>query len=187
MISRIKKIKEKLLFPLHIHISMLFIVMIVVICSVQIYITNKGINQLLLEATSTIFDRISTDTRSSIRSEYRPAFNAIAKLSRRDIVHAETVEQRNAYFTELAMLLDLHKHVSTYRISFPNGDWFGVGILGHSSFRTKLNTPENAYYFFIKNVSAIENKTTVFFYDDQSRFIQTSLLSRITTVWFNHS
>lgn len=176
MISRIKKIKNQLLLPLHIHISTLFMVMIVVICSVQIYITNKGINQLLLEATSTIFDRISTDTRASIRSEYRPAFNTIAKLSRRDIVHSETVEQRNTYFTELAMLLDLHKHVSTYRISFPNGDWFGVGMLDHSSFRTKLNTPENAYYFFINHVSAVENKTTVFFYDDQSRFIRSDEL-----------
>ena len=132
MISLIKKIKNKLVFPLHIHISTLFTVMIIVICSVQIYIMNKGINQLLLEATSTIFDRISTETRSSIRSEYRPAFNAVAKLSKRDIVYTETLEQRNAYFTELAMLLDLHKHVSTYRISFPNGDWFGVGILGNS-------------------------------------------------------
>lgn len=177
MISRIKKIKNKLLLPLHIHISTLFMVMIIVICSVQIYITNKGINQLLLEATSTIFDRISTDTRSSIRSEYRPAFNAIAKLSKRDIVHTETLEQRNAYFTELAMLLDLHKHVSTYRISFPNGDWFGVGILGNSLFRKKLNTPENTYYFFINHNSAIENKTTVFFYDDQARFIRSDELN----------
>lgn len=177
MISRIKKIKDKLLLPLHIHISTLFMVMIVVICSVQIYITNKGINQLLLEATSTIFDRISTDTRSSIRSEYRPAFNAIAKLSKRDIVHTETLEQRNAYFTELAMLLDLHKHVSTYRISFPNGDWFGVGILGNSLFRKKLNTPENTYYFFINHNSAIENKTTVFFYDNQARFIRSDELN----------
>jgi HD-GYP domain-containing protein (c-di-GMP phosphodiesterase class II) len=151
--------------------------MIVVICSVQIYITNKGTNQLLLEATSTIFDRISTDTRSSIRSEYRPAFNAIAKLSKRDIVHTETLEQRNAYFTELAMLLDLHKHVSTYRISFPNGDWFGVGILGNSLFRKKLNTPENTYYFFINHNSAIENKTTVFFYDNQARFIRSDELN----------
>ena len=141
------KIKNKLIFPLHIHISTLFTVMIVVICSVQIYITNKGTNQLLLEATSTIFDRISTDTRSSIRSEYRPAFNAIAKLSKRDIVHTETLEQRNAYFTELAMLLDLHKHVSTYRITFPNGDWIGVGILGNSLFRKRLNAPESTYYF----------------------------------------
>ena len=177
MISRIKKIKDKLLLPLHIHISTLFMVMIVVICSVQIYITNKGTNQLLLEATSTIFDRISTDTRSSIRSEYRPAFNAIAKLSKRDIVHTETLEQRNAYFTELAMLLDLHKHVSTYRISFPNGDWFGVGILGNSLFRKKLNTPENTYYFFINHNSAIENKTTVFFYDNQARFIRSDELN----------
>lgn len=177
MISLIKKIKDKLVFPLHIHISTLFTVMIIVICSVQIYIMNKGINQLLLEATSTIFDRISTETRSSIRSEYRPAFNAVAKLSKRDIVYTETLEQRNAYFTELAMLLDLHKHVSTYRISFPNGDWFGVGILGNSLFRKKLNTPENTYYFFINHNSVIENKTTVFFYDDQARFIRSDELN----------
>ena len=171
------KLKNKLIFPLHIHISTLFTVMIVVICSVQIYITNKGINHLLLEASSSIFSRVSTETSNLIRSEYRPVFNAISKLTKREIVHTKTLEQRNAYFTELAMLLDLHKHVSTYRITFPNGDWFGVGILGNSLFRKRLNAPESTYYFFIHNNSSLENKTSAFFYDEQARFISSNELN----------
>lgn len=179
MNSLIKKIKHKQALPLHIHISTLFTVMIIIICSVQIYITNRGISHLLLEATSTIFDRISTETNASIRNEYRPAFNVISKLTKRDIVNTETLAQRNAYFTELAMLLDLHKHVSTYRITFPNGDWFGVGILGNSRLKTAPNTPENSYYFFINNKLAENNKTTIFFYDDQARFISSNVLNEL--------
>ncbi|MGF1901974.1 HD domain-containing phosphohydrolase [Aliivibrio sifiae] len=192
MMALITKIKDKLIFPLHIHISTLFILMVVIICSIQILLTNKSINNLLLDANSTIFERISTETRSSIRSEYRPAFRSVSIFTKRDIINTETLAQRSAYFNEFAMLLDLHKHVSTYRITFPNGDWLGIGILGNSQFREKLTTPDNTYYFFINHTSGKANKTTIFFYDEQARFIRSNILNGVQydprkESWFKES
>lgn len=192
MNSLIIKIKDKLIFPLHVHISTLFIVMIVIICSIQILLTHKSINNLLLNANSTIFDRISVETRSSMRSEYRPAFRTISILTKRDIINTKTLAQRSAYFNEFAMLLDLHKHVSTYRITFPNGDWFGIGILGNSLFRERLNTPDNTYYFFLHHTAEKADDTTIFFYDIEARLIKSQLLTDLQydprkETWFKQS
>lgn len=192
MNSLITKIKNNLIFPLHVHISTLFIVMIVIICSVQILLTHKSINNLLLDANSTIFDRISVEVRSSMRSEYRPAFRTISILTKRDIINTKTLAQRSAYFNEFAMLLDLHKHVSTYRITFPNGDWFGIGILGNSLFREKANTPDNTYYFFIHHTADKVGATTIFFYDNQTNFISSQVLTELQydprkESWFKES
>ena len=192
MNSLITKIKNKLIFPLHVHISTLFIVMIVIICSVQILLTHKSINNILFNANSTIFERISEETKSSIRREYRPAFRSVAMLTKRDIINTETLAQRRAYFNEFAMLLDLHKHVSTYHITFPNGDWFGIGILGDSLFRQKLNTPDNTYYFFIHHTADKINNTTIFFYDIEARLITSQVLTDLQyppkkETWFKQS
>lgn len=79
----IKTIRAKLVFPLHVHISTLFILMIAIICTAQILLANKSMNDILLEANSTIFDRIANETRFSMRDEYRPAFNAVGELSKK--------------------------------------------------------------------------------------------------------
>ncbi|MCE4936614.1 HD domain-containing phosphohydrolase [Aliivibrio fischeri] len=188
----IKTIRAKLVFPLHVHISTLFILMIAIICTAQILLANKSMNDILLEANSTIFDRIANETRFSMRDEYRPAFNAVEELSQKEIIKTNTLEGRKAYFSELLMLLKLNNHVSTYRITYPNGDWFGVGIIENQSLRKELNAPPSARFYFIDVPLGTKVTSTIYFYDKTSKLID-SLIFKLqkndprNEDWFKNS
>ncbi|WP_236782909.1 HD domain-containing phosphohydrolase [Aliivibrio fischeri] len=171
----IRTIRAKLIFPLHVHISTLFIMMIAIICTTQILLANKSMNDILLEANSTIFDRIANETRFSMQDEYRPAFNAIEELSKKEIIKTNTLEERKAYFSELLMLLKLHNHVSTYRITYPNGDWFGVGIIENQSLRKELNAPASAHFYFIDIPLRTKVTSTIYFYDKTNKLIDSQI------------
>ncbi|WP_272870225.1 HD domain-containing phosphohydrolase [Aliivibrio fischeri] len=166
--------------------------MIAIICTAQILLANKSMNDILLEANSTIFDRIANETRFSMRDEYRPAFNAVKELSKKEIIKTNTLEGRKAYFSELLMLLELNNHVSTYRITYPNGDWFTVGIIENQSLRKELNAPLSARFYFIDTALGKKVTSTIYFYDETSKLIDSQLFEIQTNDprnedWFKNS
>lgn len=86
-----------------------------------------------------------------------------------------TLEERKAYFSELLMLLKLNNHVSTYRITYPNGDWFGVGIIENQSLRKELNAPPSARFYFIDMPLGTKVTSTIYFYDKTSKLIDSRI------------
>lgn len=138
--------KSRFVFPLHIHISTLFIVVIIFFSSAQIILASRSINEVLLQANAALFDRVSAETRAHIISEYRPATIAVSTLARRDIVEAKTFTERERYFEEITDLIKLYQHITSYSVLYPDGSIFVTGIIEHERLKTRLKTPIGAEF-----------------------------------------
>ncbi|CAK1829248.1 hypothetical protein VCRA2119O430_20042 [Vibrio crassostreae] len=49
--------------PIHIHLTVIILFIVVIASGVQIFVTNKGLSTLILEANNKLFDRIELETR----------------------------------------------------------------------------------------------------------------------------
>ncbi|PMH45045.1 phosphohydrolase [Vibrio sp. 10N.286.49.B3] len=127
-------------------------------------------NNVLIDINSTLFSQISQEAHGFISAEYRPAFTLVSTLALGDIVYADTFEKRMDYFEELAELLILYSQISTYTVSFPNGELFTVGKFGSEVrhiHHSDLNAPAEASFFIISTDNKNPSADNTSFYNQQ--------------------
>ncbi|MFC5080554.1 hypothetical protein VTH8203_01781 [Vibrio thalassae] len=169
------KTQNKLTFPLHIHISTLFVVLVLVICGVQIWITQASLNKVLLNANENLFERIAGETRSNMSYHFGPSFSIVDAYSAGELVREVDPERRFAFVPELASLLRANQNIFTLKAAFPDGEWIAVIRLTDPTMRRNLGIDSNATYAAL-SYNPESNKLSVRTYNIHVMRLQSSLI-----------
>ncbi|MCJ2377686.1 GAF domain-containing protein [Vibrio sp. ZSDZ34] len=116
-------------YPLHVHITVMFIILVIAISSVQIWIASSATDRVLLRANDNIFDLIISETKQRLSSHFSPTLGLLDAYSYGDYQALEFSNQQRAKESSLLSLLSLLKgnpNIQSYKVVYPNGDWFGV-------------------------------------------------------------
>ncbi|AYV23574.1 HD domain-containing phosphohydrolase [Vibrio mediterranei] len=113
-------------YPLHIHISSLFIIIVMLVCGVQLWLTYSSLNKVLVDANDHLFDRISGEARANLLHHYSPAFSTVTAFSKGQLSRFSTHDERLGYVPEISYLLSASPSIFSYTLTLPNGDHFSV-------------------------------------------------------------
>ncbi|OIN26995.1 HD domain-containing phosphohydrolase [Vibrio barjaei] len=141
-----EKNNNKFSLPLHLHISTIFVVLVLVICGVQIWITQTSLTKVLLNANENLFERIAGETRSKMSFHFGPAFNIVDAYSAGELVREVNPDLRFSFVPELAAQLRANKHIFSLKAAFPDGEWLAVVRLADDRMRAHLGIGPNAEY-----------------------------------------
>ncbi|MFM2601244.1 HD-GYP domain-containing protein [Vibrio fortis] len=142
--------------PIHIHLTVIIILIVVIASGVQIFVTNKGLSTLILEANSKLFDRIELETRYKLNSHYSTAFSALSsfahsgkKTAASGKNQAATLEDREELLPKITYLLEQFPHIVSYSFHYPSGDLFKVIHLEKIAVRKQFTVEPKTQYLLI--------------------------------------
>jgi hypothetical protein len=160
-------------YPLHIHISTLFLTLIVAVCAVLAGIGYRLSSSLLESSAASLTSRISRETLLEMRLIIDPAQMATRLLSQQSVSTARSLVQRLESLPFLRLALDDSPALSSLYVGYDNGDFFLLGRIGHGSASESARAPSAARYV----VQSIERATPVprgvfMYFDDRLQLLR---------------
>ncbi|SEF64535.1 HD-GYP domain-containing protein [Vibrio hangzhouensis] len=137
---------KRLTFPLHIHISAIFVVLVIIVCGVQIWITHTSLNKVILNANENLFERIAGETRSNMSFHFGPAFSIVDAYSAGELVREVVPSKRFDFVPELVSQLRANRHIFALKAAFPDGEWLSVARVTDNRMRDQINLGPNAEF-----------------------------------------
>jgi hypothetical protein len=114
-------------YPLHIHISTLFLALILLVCGVLGGIGYQLSSKLLEESAADLTARISRSALLEMRRIIEPAEVATHLLSLQRVTSATSLKERLDSLEFMRQALDSSPALSSLYIGYDNGDFFLVG------------------------------------------------------------
>lgn len=133
-------------YPLHIHISTLFLALILLVCGVLGGIGYQLSSKLLEESAADLTARISRSALLEMRRIIEPAEVATHLLSLQRVTSATSLKERLDSLEFMRQALDSSPALSSLYIGYDNGDFFLVGRVGHGSASEAARAPAGASY-----------------------------------------
>jgi HD-GYP domain-containing protein (c-di-GMP phosphodiesterase class II) len=133
-------------YPLHIHISTLFLALILLVCGVLGGIGYTLSTGLLEESAAGLTAGSSRETLLEMRRIIEPAEVATRLLSLQPVTTAASLKERLNSLQFLRQALDSSPALSSLYIGYPDGDFFLVGRIGHGSEAEASKAPARATY-----------------------------------------
>ncbi|ACV37103.1 HD domain-containing phosphohydrolase [Accumulibacter sp.] len=140
-------------YPLHLHISTLFLGLILVVCAVLGGIGYKLSRDLLEASASDLTTRIGRQALAEMQHLIEPAEMATRLLSLQRLTGASSLSERLDSLEFLRQALDSSAALSSLYVGYANGDFFLFGRIGHGSESEASRVPAGATYV----VQSIEN------------------------------
>ncbi|WP_028455812.1 HD domain-containing phosphohydrolase [Chitinilyticum litopenaei] len=110
--------------PLYIHISYLFIGLLLIYAIATGWYQFRQTSQLLTDNAKGRFEQIARLTASEVQSAYFPALTTAQLLAKQRLMYAETVEQRLDSLGFLVTAIERQPAVSSLYMGYDNGDFF---------------------------------------------------------------
>ena len=133
-------------YPLHIHISTLFLALILLVCGVLGGIGYQLSSNLLEESAADLTARISRAALLEMRHLIEPAEVAARLLSLQPVTRATSLRERFDSLEFIRQALDSSPALSSLYIGYDNGDFFLLGRIGHGSVSEAARAPAGASY-----------------------------------------
>ena len=133
-------------YPLHLHISTLFLALILVVCGVLGGIGYRLSSDLIEESASDLTSRINRQALSEMRRIIEPAEMATRLLSLQRVTTATSLQERLGSLEFLCQALDSSKALSALYVGYDNGDFLLVGRIGYGSEIEASRVPAGATY-----------------------------------------
>ncbi len=133
-------------YPLHIHISTLFLTLILLVCGVLGSIGYKLSTGLLEESAADLTASFGREALLEMRRIIEPAEVATRLLSLQPVTTATSLGERLDSLQFLRQALDSSPALSSLYIGYDNGDFFLVGRIGHGSGAEASRAPDRATY-----------------------------------------
>lgn len=133
-------------YPLHIHVSTLFLALIVAVGGLLLgigYITSRDlINHIAQDLT----ERISRETTGELQKILRPVDTVVNVMALDELAQATTLEQRMKRLVLVRNLLDRHQVLSSVYVGYADGDFFMVRHVQSELERLRLKAPKDTAY-----------------------------------------
>ncbi|MGH8390047.1 MAG: HD domain-containing phosphohydrolase [Pseudomonas sp.] len=160
-------------FPLHVHISVMFTVLLL-LTGVVLGIFNYGhTTQIILSSSEKLFDRIEQDVRLDLHATYEPIRHLLSLLVHMSAIQAPNLDQRLALLPPFSQTLKDNPDLASLYLGYSNGDFFMVRPLNTQQLKTLLEAPDTAAYqvwSIERNASGKVNSQSLF-YDQNLTYI----------------
>jgi HD-GYP domain-containing protein (c-di-GMP phosphodiesterase class II) len=133
-------------FPLHVHISTLFIALIVLIGGVIAGLGYKNSRDMIESSAEELNVRISRETLGEFTRIIGPAEMAARLLSHDGITHAGSLSERLKYLGLMREALNNSRALISVYVGYGNGDFFMLRRLMDEADRQFFSAPEKAAY-----------------------------------------
>ncbi|MFA0439024.1 hypothetical protein BCU70_10030 [Vibrio sp. 10N.286.49.C2] len=132
--------------PLHVHITLMFVALVIVICGVQIWITQASLNKVLLNANENLFERITSEARTDLNYQFSPVFTTVDTYSSTALVRENDAQARFSFAPELISQLHTNRFLTLFVVGYPNGDWFTVVRITNERLRHLMQLSPSAEF-----------------------------------------
>jgi HD-GYP domain-containing protein (c-di-GMP phosphodiesterase class II) len=137
---------EQRRFPLHVHISVMF-TMLLLLTGVVLGIFNyRQTTQIILSSSEKLFNRIEQDVRLDLHATYEPIRHLLSLLVHNPAAQGPDLEQRLALLKPFSQSLKDNADLASLYIGYATGDFFMVRPLRTSNLKTLLKAPDSAAY-----------------------------------------
>ena len=141
-------------FPLHVHISTLFITLILLIGGVIAGLGVKNSRDMIESAAEELNIRISRETLSEFTNTVGPAEMATRLLSHDAITQAKSLPERLRNIGFMREALNNSQALTALYVGYANGDFFMMRRLWNDADRQSFNAPAESLYL----VQSIEHQ-----------------------------
>jgi HD-GYP domain-containing protein (c-di-GMP phosphodiesterase class II) len=158
-------------FPLHIHISVMFTILLLFTGVVLGIFNYLQTSQIILASSEKLFSNIAQDVEVDLQRTYQPIRRLLSLLAVYDVNDAHTLDQRLTFLKPLAQALHDDPNLASLYLAYDNGDFFMVRPLRTEAHRKAVDAPEDAAY----SVWSIEHLAVEGALHSQSLFFDASL------------
>ncbi|MGE8297277.1 MAG: HD domain-containing phosphohydrolase [Pseudomonas sp.] len=153
-------------FPLHVHISVLFTLLLLLTGVVLGLFNYQQTSQLIFSSSSTLFERIQHDVQRDLDSTYRPIRHLLSLLALNPATQATTLDERLKMLPLLAQALRDNPKLASIYLGYEDGDFFMVRPLHSEQLKQHFNAPANAtYQVWTIDRSSAGTESDYLFYD----------------------
>ena len=133
-------------FPLHVHISVMFTLLLLLTGVVLGIFNYRQTTQIILSSSEKLFNRIEQDVRLDLQATYEPIRHLLSLLVLNPAVQGSDLQQRLALLKPFSQSLRDNPDLASLYLGYGNGDFFMVRPLRAPQLKTLLNAPEAAAY-----------------------------------------
>ena len=141
-------------FPLHVHISTLFIVLILLVGGVIGLLGYRSSQEILATTAGDLNTRIGRETLGEFTNLIGPAEMATRLVSHDGITRTHTLAERLNYLGFMRAALDNSAALTSIYVGYGDGDFFMLRRFQNASDGKSFNAPPNAVYM----VQSIEHR-----------------------------
>ncbi|MCJ8206514.1 HD domain-containing phosphohydrolase [Pseudomonas sp. RGM2987] len=162
---------EKRRFPLHVHISVMFTLLLLLTGTVLGIFNYQQTTQIILSSSEKLFNRIEQDVRLDLNGTYEPIRHLLGLLADYPATRAPGVVQRLALLTPFSQALRDNPALASLYLGDSDGNFLMVRPLRTKALKTALQAPANAAY----QVWTVEQATDASALRSQSLFYDDAL------------
>ncbi|MDB6142502.1 MAG: hypothetical protein JWP80_1546 [Pseudomonas sp.] len=158
-------------FPLHVHISVMFTILLLftgVVLGIFNYVQTS---QIILSSSERLFSNIAQDVEVDLQRTYQPIRRLLSLLAVYDVNQARTLDERLVFLKPFAQALHDDANLASLYLAYDDGDFFMVRPLRTDAHKQAVDAPVDAAY----QVWSIEHLATAGATHSQSLFFDASL------------
>lgn len=133
-------------FPLHVHISVLFTLLLLFTGAVLGLFNYQQTSRLIFSSSSTLFERIQHDVQRDLDNTYRPIRHLLSLLALHPATEADTLDERLEMLPLFVQALRDNPKLASIYLGYEDGDFFMVRPLRSDMLKQRLNAPNKAAY-----------------------------------------
>ncbi|WP_339510328.1 HD domain-containing phosphohydrolase [Pseudomonas sp. RL_15y_Pfl2_60] len=133
-------------FPLHVHISFLFTLLLLSTGIVLGIFNYQQTSRIILSSSLQLFEHISDQVDRDLRDTYIPVDNLLNLLALDERNMGETRDARLSMLPVFAQALKDHPKLASLYLGYTDGDFFMVRPLRTEKLKKIFNTPDNAAF-----------------------------------------
>jgi HD-GYP domain-containing protein (c-di-GMP phosphodiesterase class II) len=153
-------------FPLHVHISVLFTLLLLFTGVVLGLFNYQQTSRLIFSSSETLFERIQVDVQKDLDSTYRPIRHLLSLLALNAATQADNLEDRLALLPLFVQALRDNPKLASVYLGYEDGDFFMVRPLRSDMLKQRFDAPDKAaYQVWSIDRSATGTASDYLFYD----------------------
>lgn len=153
-------------FPLHVHISVLFTLLLLFTGTVLGLFNYQQTSRLIFSSSSTLFERIQLDVEQDLDSTYRPIRHLLSLLALNPSTQASNLDDRLALLPVFVQALRDNPKLASIYLGYEDGDFFMVRPLRSDMLKQRFAAPDKAaYQVWAIERSSIGTASDYLFYD----------------------
>ncbi|MDE1167675.1 MAG: HD domain-containing protein [Pseudomonas sp.] len=137
---------EKRRFPLHVHISAMFTLLLLLTGAILGLFNYRQTSQIILSSSEKLFSRIDQDVRTDLMGTYQPIRHLLSLLALNDAAQMGTLEERLALLEPFSQALRDNPNLAALYTGYSNGDFFMVRPLRTPALKATFQAPADAAY-----------------------------------------
>jgi HD-GYP domain-containing protein (c-di-GMP phosphodiesterase class II) len=133
-------------FPLHVHISALFTLLLLATAIVMGVFNYRQTSSIIFSSSDKLLERITTEVRQDLDNTYSPIRHLLSLLALDPNTRKAQPSERQPLLAPFAQALSDNPKLAALYLGYPNGDFFMLRPLRSAAFRQLFEAPANAAY-----------------------------------------